>query len=182
MAVRAGKRLVTADELLAMPRPDGKTELVRGEIVYMPPTGDRHGQVTARVAARIQVRAEDSGLGEGRTGEAGFTLRRDPDTVRAPDAAFISAERLARHRGFFPGAPDLAVEVMSPSDTVAEMDAKAAEYLEAGSRLVWVLDPERCTARVYRPGAPPEDLTGDASLSGEDVLPGLDLPLAYLFG
>ncbi len=182
MTVVAEKRLITADELLAMPRPEGKTELVRGGIVHVPPTGDRHGQVTARVSARIQMWAEERHLGEGRTGEAGFLLARSPDTVRAPDAAFISSARLGEHRGFFPGAPDLAVEVMSPNDAAPEMDAKAKEYLTAGSRLVWVLDPDRRVVHVYHPDGTTHMLSGDAALSGEDVLPGLELPLPYLFG
>ncbi len=182
MAIRAEKRLVTADELLTMPQPDGKTELVRGEIVFMPPTGYDHGVVAGEVFASIHAFCRQGGLGTATTAEAGFVLRRSPDTVRAPDAAFVSAERALRCRGFFPGAPDLAVEVMSPDDALPEVEAKAREYLGAGSRLVWALDPERRVARVYRPDGSCELLTEDGCLLGEDVLPGFELSLAYVFG
>ncbi len=182
MTIATEKRLVTADELLAMPQPDGKTELVRGAIVHMPPTGYRHGVAVARVSAKLCGFVEERRLGQASSGEAGFILGRDPDTVRAPDVAFTRAERVREGRGFFPGAPDLAVEVMSPDDTLPEVKTKAREYLAAGSRLVWVLDPERRTARVYRSDGSSEVLSEDRCLLGEDVLPGFELPLSYVFG
>lgn len=114
----------------------------------------------------------------------GFRLRRHPDTVRAPDAAFIAQDRLPagrRHRGYFEGAPDLTVEVVSPEDRPAEVRAKVREWLEAGARLVWVLWPETRTVSVYPAHGDARDLGEADSLDGGDVLPGFSCRVGDLF-
>jgi Uma2 family endonuclease len=107
--------------------------------------------------------------------EAGFVLRRNPDTVRGPDVSFVSHARIPRGRlpvAFIPGAPDLAVEILSPDDRPAEVADRVADYLEAGTKLVWVCDPARRAVTVHRPGLPPETVSSDGWLDGGEVLPG----------
>ncbi|MGH7482128.1 MAG: Uma2 family endonuclease, partial [Longimicrobiales bacterium] len=116
--------------------------------------------------------------------ETGFVLRQDPPTVRAPDAAFVATARIpppAGQLGFAALAPDLVVEIVSPSNWASELQARVLDYLEAGTRLVWVIDPASRTATVYRSRTDIEILSDDAALDGADVLPGLRLPLVELF-
>jgi Uma2 family endonuclease len=179
MAVR---HLVTARELERMGRHD--LELVRGELVpVMTPAGEQHGTLAAFLTAELWafVRAHDVGRVYV---EVGYKLFSDPDTVRGPDISFVSRERrtTARpRRGFIHGTPDLAIEIASSDRPVKQLAAKAAEYLAAGTRLVWVIDPERRVARVYRPDRPVETLSQEAALHGAEVLPGFSLPLSHLF-
>ncbi len=114
----------------------------------------------------------------------GFRLTTDPDTVRAPDVAFVRAERLrevGRPRGYWPGAPDLVVEVISPNDLYTEVAEKVAEYLEHGTRMVLVLNPRRPNVAVHRPNQPVRILTIDDVIDGEDVVPGWTMPVRDLF-
>ena len=117
-------------------------------------------------------------------GEAGFKLATDPDTVRGPDLAVISRQRIPdpEPSGFLGLAPDLAIEVLSPGDRPGEVLAKVGEWLSAGSRLVWVIDPERREARVYRADGSETVLTADQALDGEEVVPGFSCPLATILG
>jgi Uma2 family endonuclease len=118
------------------------------------------------------------------TGEPGFRLTTDPDTVRAPDVAFVRHDRLPvgeAARGFFQGAPDLAVEVISPNDLYTEVDEKVGEWLEHGTRMVFVVNPRRQTVAVHRPGQPVRVLGIDDTLDGEDVIPGWIFPIRNLF-
>ncbi len=174
-------RLVTAEDLLAMG--EGRRELIAGRVVEMTPAGARHGLVGARIAGRLTVFVEPTALGAVFNSDTGFRLARHPDTVRAPDVAFVAAQRLAGVdlRRYFPGAPDLAVEVVSPEDSFREVEAKARMWLEHGARLVWVVEPEDRVAFVYRPGRPREDVPPGGALPGDDVLPGLSIPLAECF-
>jgi Uma2 family endonuclease len=147
--------VMTADDLLRLPSDGWLYELVRGELRRVSPPGHQHGRVAAEILTRITEFVREGRLGETYAAETGFLLRRAPDTVRAPDAAFVSASRLASillpPGGYFPGPPDLAVEVTLPSDTYSEVEEKVASWLEAGCRVVVVLDPQRQTAKVYRP-------------------------------
>ena len=121
----------------------------------------------------------------GGDGEPGFLLTINPDTVRAADVAFVRRERLegvGRVRGYWDGAPDLAVEVISPNDLYTEVDEKVAEWLEYGTRLVFVVNPRRRTVAVHRPGQPVRILSENDLLDGEDVVPGWTLPTRDLFG
>lgn len=141
----------------------------------MAPAGMEHGVIVWNLTGRLSQHVSVHRLGVGCGAETGFVIRRDPDTVRAPDLAFISRARLP-HGGipqkFCPIAPDLVVEVLSPSDTVYEVEEKVQDWLAAGVRLVWVINPRRRAALVHRPGAAVESLDEGGWLEGGDVLPG----------
>ena len=166
--------LMTAEELLRLNLPNKRTELVRGVLVVREPAGYVHGDVAARLMLAIGNHVVAHSLGRTFAAETGFTLARKPDTVRAPDVAFISNARLPDPppQGFAELAPDLAVEVLSPDDSPGEVLEKVADWLLAGVRLVWVVDPRRRTARVYRADGTESFLGPGDSLLGEDVLPG----------
>lgn len=176
---------MTADDLLHLPRGRWRYELVRGELRQMSPSGHVHGKVAARALGRLMPFVQEHGLGETYAAETGFLLRRNPDTVRAPDVAFVTAEKLASLSlspdGFFPGPPDLAVEVVSPSESYSEVEEKVAEWLEAGCRAIVVLDPRRRVATVYRPGVKMTTLASTDHLSLPDLLPGWSLSLDEIF-
>ena len=178
-------KLMTAEELLRLPRDGQRHELVRGELRTMPPAGFEHGRWTGRLDRSLGNFVEAHGLGEVVPGDVGFRLATDPDTVRAPDVAFVRRECLLaadRVTGYWPGAPDLAVEVISPNDLYTEVEDKVAEWLEYGTRLVFVVNPRRRTVAVHGPDRPLRLLTVDDTLDGEDVVPGWTLPLRALFG
>src|SRR3990172_5835472 len=130
----------------------GRCELVRGELVMMSPAGSRNGSVVARLTGRLVGFVDEHHLGTVFGAETGFQICYDPDTVRAPDAGFVRAERVSGELpgGFFPGAPDLAVEVLSPSDRASEVLAKVQDWLGAGCAGVWVVDPHTRSISVYR--------------------------------
>ena len=161
----------------------GRCELVRGELFTMNPCGFRHGRIASRIGARFQVFVEENACGAVTGAETGFQIGHNPDTVRAPDVGFVRAERLpeAEFEGFFQGAPDLAVEVLSPHDRVGAVNAKVQDWLQAGCGLVWVADPQNRTVSVFRSGGEIV-LRGESdTLDGADVLPGLALPVAEIF-
>ena len=176
-------KLVTADELLAMPRGEGKRyELIRGVLIEKMPTGDPHGDAVMQTAFAVELYARTNDYGETKAGEPGYRLERDPDTVRAPDVAWFAPGRIPEGtRGYPELAPDLAVEIKSPSNSNPEMAAKAMMWLSYGSREVWVADPERTTVTVYRPLAEPVVLAEDDTLEGGDLLPGFTSPVWRLF-
>jgi Uma2 family endonuclease len=178
-------KLMTADQLFRLPRDGRRHELVRGELRTMPPSGFEHGDVTGEIGASLRTQVHRHGLGRVVVGDVGFQLVNDPDTVRAPDVAFVRAEKLAevgRPRGYWPGAPDLAVEVVCPNDLYTEVDEKVAEWLEYGARMVLVVNPRRRTVAVQRPGQPVRILGEDDVLDGEDVVPGWSVRVLDLFG
>jgi len=173
---------MTAEELLRLNLLNKRTELVRGVLVVREPAGYQHGDVAMRLAAAIFAYVEAHGLGRVFAAETGFTLARNPDTVRAPDVAFISAARLPDPppRGFAELAPDLAVEVLSPDDRPGEVLAKVGDWLNAGARLVWVVDADHVIARVYRADGS-ESIVGETdALRGEDVLQGFEYQLSAI--
>ena len=174
--------LMTAEELLRLNLPDKRTELVRGRLIVREPAGYRHGDAAASLLIAIGSFLKTNRLGRVFAAETGFTLARNPDTVRAPDVAFIRNERLLDPppRGFAEMAPDLAVEVLSPDDRPGEVLAKVSDWLKAGTQLVWVVDPVRNTARVYRAGGTEAVLSGADPLDGEQVIPGFSAPLNEL--
>ena len=135
--------LLTAEELLYLTEPDKQTELLRGTLIVREPPGYQHGVVALKVARLIANHVHDHGLGTVVAAETGFKLFSNPDTVRAPDAAFIRQGRAPEPAldGYPALAPDLVVEVVSPSDRAGEVQAKVSDWLTAGSRLVWVIDP-----------------------------------------
>ena len=170
----AGMALMTAEELHATPLPNKRTELVRGVLVVREPAGFRHGAVSATLLKLLAHHVDSNGLGLVLAAETGFKLATDPDTVRAPDVAFVSRERLPEPTplGYPALAPDLVVEVLSPDDRPGETLAKVGDWLNAGSRLVWVVDPSRRVARVYRQDGSETVVAEADSLDGEDVVPG----------
>ena len=171
--------LLTAEDLLDVNVPGKRVELVRGVLVVREPSGLRHGRVTTAVARRLADHVEANRLGQIYSGDTGFTLSRGPDTVRAPDIAFIRQERIPDPEplGFPDLAPDLAIEVLSPTNRPGEILAKVADWLSAATRLVWVIDPERRLVRVYRHDGTEALVSATEALSGEDVLPGFTCPL-----
>ena len=185
MAIAAppSQRIYTADDLLAMPE-DLRVELVRGELIPMPPPpGGEHGNLTERVGARATVFVEDNDLGYTFTAETGFLVSRNPDSVKAPDWAFVAKARLPDQvtEKHVPVVPDLLLETRSPSDTRREVAYKIEIWLAAGVRMVWELDPDRRQITVHRPNQSPQFLSSTDTLSGEDVLPGFQLPLSKVF-
>ena len=174
----------TASELLAMPDDGFRYELVRGELRKMSPSGSEHGAIIVNVTLLLgqYVKAKELGVCFG--AETGFQIASDPDTVRAPDVAFIRRERVPESgipKKFWPGAPDLAVEVLSPGDTRGEVDEKIEDWLEAGSRAVWVIDPKRRSVSVYRPMTDVTRLSESDELDGGDVVPGFRCKVSEIF-
>ena len=177
-------RPVTADELLAMPDDGLRRELIDGEVRVTPPPGEEHGAIAADVLLSLGDHVRRNGLGRVFAAETGYRTSSDPDTVMAPDAAFVSRERIdqvAISRGYRAGAPDLAVEVVSPGDSFVEVEAKVARWLAAGCRMVIVVNPARRAATVYRSRDDITLLTEGDVLDGGDVVPGWTLPLRELF-
>ncbi|MCE2514205.1 MAG: Uma2 family endonuclease [Acidobacteria bacterium] len=173
----------TAEELFERPDDGYRYELVEGSPVRMTPTGAEHGVVTARVAYVLQEYALRHG-GVCCGAETGFVLRRSPDVVRAPDAAFVAGARIPKTgipRSYWPFAPDLAVEVPSPSDRASDVQAKIADYFSAGTRLVWIVEPATRTVRVFRSPQDMEVIREGGELSGGDVLPGFRCAVQRLF-
>jgi Uma2 family endonuclease len=173
---------MTAEELMRLPDDGNFYELDEGRLVSMPPSAYRSSRVASRVHVRLGSFVEQRDLGAVAGEQGGVLLGRGPDIVRAPDVSFIRKERVIdTGRGYFPGAPDLVVEVLSPSDRYAAIARKMSQYLAAGTRLGWVLDPESRTAAVHRPGREVEELPEDGVLDGGDVVPGFRLPLTEVW-
>ena len=172
-------QLMTAEDLMANPVPNKCTELVAGQILVREPPGYRHGYVASQFLMAIGSFVRENRLGHVLAAETGFTLFRNPDTVRAPDVAFLCSERVPSPipSGYAELAPDLAVEVISPADRAGTVLAKVGDWIDAGARLVWIVDPERRHARVYRADATETFVDADGMLDGEDVLPGLRILL-----
>ena len=177
-------QLITAEELLYTNAPNKRTELVRGRLIVHEPPGGRHGYVAANLAFRLNQHTDLTGAGAVFVGDVGFTLRRDPDTVRGPDVAFASEHRLPQPipNSYLELAPDLVVEVLSPDDRPGEVLTKIGDWLDAGARLVWVIDPERRLARVYRADGTESMRDETGQLLGEDVLPGFSCTLGAILG
>ena len=173
---------MTAEQLADLPDDGLRHELVEGVLHTRTPAGGEHGRTGARLLVEVGVHVRARQLGEVFTAETGFVLRRGPDTVRAPDVAFVRAERAAEARvpGFPAVVPDLVAEVVSPSDRATEVSSKALAWLDAGVRVVWVVDPANRSVTAYDTGGV-SVLRGSDALSGGDVLPGFTLSLADLW-
>jgi Uma2 family endonuclease len=181
----AAAKLLTAEEFARLPDPpDGsKQELVRGEVVTMPPPGFVHGSVQLNVGSMIRAHVRQHKLGRA-TVESGVITERGPDTVRGPDVAFWSYQRLAA--GDVPVVyanepADLVAEVVSPGNTKQRMTQKVREYFDSGVRMVWVVHPEERTVTVYTKPGDGTVLWEDATLTGGDVLPGFSCKVAEFF-
>ena len=178
-----GGQVMTAEELLRLPRGQGKRyELIRGVLVEKMPTGDAHGDTTVLTAYFLTQYTFDSGNGVTRTGEPGFRLATEPDTVRAPDVAWIASGRIPEGTQGYPElAPDLAIEVKCPSNSNAEMGEKASMWLAYGTQQVWILNPENNTVTVRQGYSSPVVLSENDVLEGGDLLPGFSVEVWRLF-
>jgi Uma2 family endonuclease len=177
--------VVTADELLAMPRGMGKRyELAAGELRVVPLAGWRHGKIVMRLSARLAAYVDQHDLGMAFGAETVFRLAGDPDTVRAPDISFVTKRNIPEQEpkdGFWPGAPDLAVEVLSPGDRTGEVDEKIDAWLRAGCVAVWIVNPKLKTITVYRSHADVQVKAADDTLQGDSVVPGFSCSVDELF-
>jgi Uma2 family endonuclease len=175
------EQITTAEQLFAANLQH--CELIRGELVMMSPAGFNHGGIAGNIAVALGMFIKPRFLGMVVTAETGFRIAHDPDTVRAPDVAFVRADRIPPGgvKGFFQGAPDLAVEVVSPGDRAGELAAKVQDWLTAGCPMVWVVDPETRTVSVYRSRKEIAMLTASDTLIGGDVLEEFSLPVKEIF-
>ncbi len=165
-----------------LPDDEKRHELEAGWLVSEPLPSPWHDQVRRKLERLLEDFVVPRGLGAV-FGETGFVLARDPDTVRGPDISFVVRERLAGidYRRFIDGPPDLAIEIFSPSNRPYQIRTKVADYLAAGCRLVWVVDPERRRVTTYRTLLAPRVLGPDDTLEGDDVLPGWSIPVESIF-
>jgi Uma2 family endonuclease len=184
MSLPHDERDLTVDDLYAMPDDGFKYELQAGMLVSEPLPGFRHGRVIAAIVELLRAHVRQRQLGVVLAGDSGFVLAEGPDTVRGPDVAFVSRERVEGSGDTiraFKGAPDLAVEVLSPSNTRGSLHGKVADYLAAGTRRVWLVDPEARTVTVYASLLWPHVLGEDDLLDGDDVVPGFQLRVGEIF-
>jgi len=175
-------KLLTADDLLAM-GDIGRCELIYGEVVMMSPAGAEHGVVALHIGRFLAQFVEESDLGLVFAAETGFRIAENPDTVRAPDVSFVSKERLPRvlPKGFFEGPPDLAVEVVSPGESIRDVNEKVNMWLAGGVKSVWVAQPATMSVSVHRTGEKAVVFQAGGSLSDPAILPGFELNLSRVF-
>jgi Uma2 family endonuclease len=177
---------MTAEELMELPHGEGfRYELIDGELQTMASPGAPHGRIGARIMAPLAHFVWDHGLGEVFAAETGFQITFNPDTVLAPDVSFITKERLEQigdPKGYIPGAPDLVVEVLSPSDRPSKVKAKTARWFAGGAKQVWIADLKAGTVRVYRSPSDSITFSGSDDLEADDIFPGFRLSLDRIFG
>ncbi len=184
MIQQTKNEITTAEQLFQAPDIGNRLELVRGVLIVMSPAGSEHGWIASRILIRLGTHVEANDLGKTFAAETGFLIEVNPDTVRAPDAAFVSHERLGTappSSSYLQVAPDLVVEVVSPNDTSTDVEAKVEHWLEAGSSIVLVADPKNQTLRVYRSKAQIEVLHSGEELSRGDVCGGWKISVDEIF-
>lgn len=177
------KTLVTAEELWHLSAGDKKYELIKGDLKEMTPPGGTHGRIALKLGALLLDFVNSHKLGEVLV-ETGFKLASKPDTVRGPDVSFLSAEKLPAGGlpdGYISGAPDLAVEIVSPGDTASEIQDKVQDYLKYGSQLVWVIYPRQQMVMVHYPDGSAQTRHQADALDGETIIPGFSCPLSDIF-
>lgn len=179
---RMAAKLMTAEELLDVHVPNKRVELVRGVLVVHELPGYEHGRITAELAFILGKYIKEKSAGQLVVGDTGFHIASDPDTVRGPDLACIRADRVPdpHTHGFPVLGPDLVVEVLSPSDRPGAILAKVGDWLEGGARLIWIIDPARRLARIYRQDGTESVKADNEVLDGEDVLPGFSCSVAAI--
>ena len=174
--------LITGEELFKISDDCYRYELNKGRLRKMAPAGIKHGVIASRLDARLQLFVEQHNLGIVCAAETGFYLEKEPDTVKAADVSFYAWESIPNDipEGYGDLPPDLAVEVMSPNDSLIETEKKALAYLEKGSKMVWVIYPKKQTVTIYRKGSQ-KTLKSTDVLDGEDVIPGFSVNVAEIF-
>ena len=180
MPAESTQELMTAEQLATVDMPGKSLELIRGRLVVREPPFTDHGIVSGNLLYFLSVFVRKNKLGVVCAQDTGFKIESNPDTVRAPDVAYLSKDRASavNLRSYAAVAPDLAAEVVSASDRRGELLSKVGAWLEAGTRLVWVIDPKRNEARVHRPDGSITIIAKNGVLEGEDVLPGFSCPLS----
>ncbi len=174
----------TAEQLYAMPDDGHRYELIQGELIVMSPAGGRHGRIALRINKLLAIHVDDNGLGTTFAAETGFRIASSPDTVRAPDGAFVEKSKmdsLQDDSGYLPFAPDLAIEVVSPNDSFASVEEKAFTWLRHGSRLVLILEPQSETLHAYRSRNQIEVFNSGESLDVSDVVTGWKLDVDSIY-
>lgn len=175
---------LTAEALLAMSSTLGRAELLDGELIRMSPAGFEHGSITLKLAWPIARHVEEHQLGIVCAAETGFLLKRNPDTVRAPDLAFVSqarVEQVGSVKGYWPGCPDMVAEVVSPNDAYSEVQAKALAWIEAGCRVVWIVDPKQKHVTEFRSQTLIRVFTVKDRLAAADVFGDWSIEVGKLF-
>ena len=183
VSVLTKPELYTAKDLERLSAQGYRYELIQGELRPMSPSGGPHGDATSRITFYVNGIVYAEGLGNTFAAETGFLIDRDPDTVMAPDFSFVASGRLPYplQEGYIPLAPDLAVETRSPNDTKSEVADKVHNWISAGVRVVWVIEPRKRTVTIHRNGETPHVLGVADILDGEDVLPGLSVAISTIF-
>lgn len=177
-------RLITADDLLRLYSEGVNGELIRGVLCETMPPGLDHGEIVINIGFLLKQFLQTHRLGRVMGGDPGIWIERSPDTVRAPDIAFYTLERLppgVKTPGYSELIPDMVVEVVSPNDRPTQVNDKAEMWLRRGVRLVWVVWPDRGTVEVYSPTQRVVELSDDAMLEGGDILPGFSTPVTSIF-
>lgn len=177
-------KIWTDAEFMALPHDGHRYEIVNGELIDMGGSGALHGNIAVILSSALFTVVNNRKLGVLLDSSTAFKMKNG--NKRSPDISFFAKERLQGMTelpvGFLEDAPDLAIEILSPSNTVEEMDGKLVEYFESGARLVWVANPTQRYILVYRCAREPDRLLKSAdALDGEDVIPGFALPVAELF-
>jgi len=178
------KKTWTAEDLLALTSDENHYEIVKGELIKMVPASARHGKFASRLVHALASCMGEHDLGQVYTAEPGFQLEAKPLTIRAPDVAFVRRERIppeGEPEGYWAIAPDLVVEIVSPSETAEDVHQKVADYLRAGTRLLWLVYPVSQAVMEYRPPMEARQLTVEDDLDGGEVVPGFRYPLKQLF-
>ena len=175
-------QLMTAEELIKLPRGGFRYELVKGELLTMSPAGEEHGAIAAKLAAELYAHVKANKLGVVYAAETGFKLESNPDTVLAPNVSFISRERVGQiSKKYREGAPDLAVEVISPGESRNKVEKKVGKWLQLGARVVWIVNPQTVTVTVYCADGGIKVLSAPDELPGDNVVPGFRIPVNEIF-
>ena len=184
MTTRTDTKRLTADDLLRLYSEGVRGELIRGELCQTMPTGQEHGEIVVNLAALLRMFVKPRKLGRLAASDSGVWLERDPDTVREPDIAFFSAEKMplgTRVTGYAEVVPDLVVEVVSPNNSLREINDKALMWLSYGVSLVWAVNPDTRSVDVYRAGRVTSTLLESDTLDGLDALPGFTCAVSEVF-
>ncbi|MEP9412453.1 MAG: Uma2 family endonuclease [Candidatus Brocadia sp.] len=178
----ATKKIWTEKELMSLPKEGYKCELIQGKLV-MGPAGIEHEEIGANLLTALRSFVSERKLGIVCGSSAGYWMK--SGNLRSPDVSFIRKERLQGYKrppkGFFKGSPDIAIEILSPTDTVESLHGKIVEYFENDTKLAWVVNPEEQTVLIYHSPQPSKLLTKNDLLDGEEILKGFTFPIAELF-